>query len=100
MSRVRSSLDLVNVVSEKKLVNYLSDNQTLLAEVNNLRTEVRNLSMENQKLMAQMEFSNSIRSRNNHIMIHVINSVLNFFVLCFFLFQSQIKARRSRRPIL
>jgi hypothetical protein len=73
----------VNVVSEKKLVNYLSDNQTLLAEVNNLRTEVRNLSMENQKLMAQMEFSNSIRSRNNHIMIHVINSVLNFFVLCF-----------------
>jgi hypothetical protein len=52
----------VNVVSEKKLVNYLSDNQTLLAEVNNLRTEVRNLSMENQKLMAQMEFSNSIRS--------------------------------------
>ena len=52
----------MNVVSEKKLVNYLSDNQTLLAEVNNLRTEVRNLSMENQKLMAQMEFSNSIRS--------------------------------------
>ena len=52
----------MNVVSEKKLVNYLSDNQTLLAEVNNLRTEVRNLSMENQKLMAQMEFTNSIRS--------------------------------------
>lgn len=61
VSRVRSSLDLVNVVSEKKIYNYMSDNQTLLAEVNNLRSEVRNLSMENQRLMAQMEFSASIK---------------------------------------
>jgi len=61
VSRVRSSLDLVNVVSEKKIYNYLNDNKTLLQEVNNLRTEVRNLSMENQRLMAQMEFSASVR---------------------------------------
>lgn len=40
VSRVRSSLDLVNVVSEKKIYNYLNDNKTLLLEVNNLRTEV------------------------------------------------------------
>lgn len=44
VARVRSSLDLVNVVSEKKIYSYLNDNKKLLVEVNNLRSEVSFLS--------------------------------------------------------
>lgn len=55
---LRANLDLAQAVAANKVHNHLTDNQNLLKEVNNLRFEVRSLSMENQRLIAQLEFNN------------------------------------------
>lgn len=40
VSGLRANLDIVNIVSATKVQNHLVDNQNLLKEVNNLRSEV------------------------------------------------------------
>lgn len=58
VSILRANIDVAHSATESKVKNHLNDNQNLLKEVNNLRFEVRSLSMENQRLLAQIEFNN------------------------------------------
>jgi hypothetical protein len=58
---LRANLDLAQTVAATKVHNHLTDNQNLLKEVNNLRLEVRALSMENQRLIAQLDFNNRMQ---------------------------------------
>lgn len=60
-SSLQSSLDTAQQVLNYKVHNHLTDNQTLLKEVNQLRSEVKSLSLENQRLAAQLEFMNARR---------------------------------------
>lgn len=55
-SSLQSSLETAQHVLHDKVHNHLSDNQTLLREVNQLRSEVKSLSLENQRLAAQIDF--------------------------------------------
>jgi hypothetical protein len=61
VTRLRANLDLAQTVAATKVHNHLTDNQNLLKEVNNLRLEVRALSMENQRLIAQLDFNNRMQ---------------------------------------
>lgn len=54
-------------MAASKVYNYLSDNQTLLKEVNDLRTEVRSLSLENSRLVAQLDFFNARRTEQQQL---------------------------------
>lgn len=58
---LQSSLDTAQQVSGYKVHNHLTDNQNLLREVNQLRSEVKGLSLENQRLAANIEFMNARR---------------------------------------
>eukprot|EP01034_Spumella_vulgaris_P027820 gene27820-34600_t len=49
---LRTNLDVINKVAATKVHNHLADNQNLLKEVNNLRSEVRAMSLDNQRLQA------------------------------------------------
>lgn len=60
-SSLQSSLDTAQHVLSSKVHNYLSDNQTLLKEVNQLRSEVKSLSLENQRLAASIDFMQARR---------------------------------------
>ena len=63
---LRANLDLAQTVAATKVQNHLNDNQNLLKEVNNLRFEVRGLSMENQRLTAQLEFNARMAAGRNN----------------------------------
>lgn len=60
---LKANLELSQSVADVKVANHRNDNQTLLKEVNALRIEVRNLSLENQRLGAQMEFAQATSQR-------------------------------------
>ncbi|KAJ1425795.1 hypothetical protein B484DRAFT_397806, partial [Ochromonadaceae sp. CCMP2298] len=64
---LRANLDLAHQVADSKVQHHLGDNQQLLKEVNSLRFEVRNLSMENQRLASevQVQASSGLR-RQSH----------------------------------
>jgi len=56
VNSLRANLDTTHHVAASKVQHHLGDNQHLLKEVHNLRLEVRALSMDNQRLAAQLEF--------------------------------------------
>jgi hypothetical protein len=72
---LRANLDLAQTVAATKVHNHLTDNQNLLKEVNNLRLEVRALSMENQRLIAQLDFNNRMQGgKRKNSMMEVVSA--------------------------
>jgi len=54
---LQNNLENNNLLVQTKVGAQLSDNKILLEELNTLRQQVRSLSMENQRLLAKMQFS-------------------------------------------
>ena len=59
---LKVNIEHTSAVATMKVHNHLRDNQLLLDEVNSLRREIRNLSMENQRLLATIEFNERRKS--------------------------------------
>jgi hypothetical protein len=55
VNALKGNLEKVQLVSEIKAKNLLSDNEQLLREVSEMRQEIRQLSMENQRLTADLQ---------------------------------------------
>jgi hypothetical protein len=56
INTLKSSLDLTTAVSSRKIHNFLHDNDYLLDQLNGLRQQVKNLTIENQRLQAKEVF--------------------------------------------
>lgn len=60
---LKANLELTAVVAAQKAAHQISDNATLLKEVNRLRHELRQQSMENQRLVAQHKLEDVLRRK-------------------------------------
>lgn len=56
---LQSGIETTQQAAANKVAHHLADNQSLLREVNNLRAEVKGLSLDKQRLQAMLDFSNA-----------------------------------------
>lgn len=80
---LKTNIDHTVHVASTKVQSHLRDNQRLLDEVNSLRHEIRNLSMENQRLIATIDHNDRKWKQNlsKSVTSNLNNSKSKYFAL-------------------